>query len=117
MKENMILEKSKNFSLRVIKLFNYLKDNKKEFIISNQIFRSGTSIGANVAESKYASSKSDFTNKLYIALKEASETAYWLDLLNISGYIEQNEFDSINSDVQELLRLLTASIKTAKNNQ
>ena len=114
MKDNMILDKSKDFSLRIIKLYSYLKDNKKEFVMSNQILRSGTSIGANIAESHYAVSKSDFINKLSIALKEASETAYWLDLLCRANIIDKTEFDSIDKDVKALLKLLTASIKTSK---
>ncbi|MCL2540523.1 MAG: four helix bundle protein [Firmicutes bacterium] len=114
MKDNMILGKGKAFSLRVIKLFNYLKDNKREFVISNQILRSGTSIGANIAESHYAASKPDFINKLNIALKEASETKYWLELLHEANYIDKTEFVSMETDVKELLKLLTASLKTLK---
>jgi len=114
MKENLVLEKSKNFALRIIKLHLHLKDNKQEYIIGNQILRSGTSIGANIAESDYAESRLDFINKLHIAIKEASETAYWLELVHRSNYISESEFMSINDDVKEILRLLASSIKTAK---
>ncbi|MCL2540232.1 MAG: four helix bundle protein [Firmicutes bacterium] len=117
MKDNKVFDKSKAFAIRIINLYKHLKESKHEFVMSNQILRSGTSIGANVAESLYASSRSDFTNKLSIALKEASETKYWLLLLSETGYISQKEFDSIRSEIDELLKLLTASVKTAKNVQ
>ncbi|MCL2540699.1 MAG: four helix bundle protein [Firmicutes bacterium] len=117
MKNTMLVDKSKAFAIRAIKLYNYLKDSKQEFVISKQLLRSGTSVGANIAESRYAVSKLDFTNKLSIALKEANESEYWLELLYETGYIDKKEFDSIIIDIKELLKLLITSIKTARNIQ
>lgn len=111
---NIIVEKSKKFALRIIKLYKYLCDDKKEFILSKQILRSGTSIGANVKEAICAQSKADFYAKLYISLKETSETEYWLELLYESCFIDKTSFDSIYADCKELLKLLTAITKTAK---
>ena len=105
-------EKSKAFGLRIINLYKYLCEEKKEFVISKQILRSGTSVGANLAEAKHAISKKDFLSKVYIALKECAETEYWLELLNESGYIEQNWFESIYADCQELIRILVSTTKT-----
>lgn len=115
--ENTILDKSKQFSLRIIKLYKYLREDKKETILSRQILRSGTSIGANVKESTCAQSKPDFYNKLFIAFKEAAETEYWLELLHESDYIDDKSFDSIYADCQELLKLLSSITKTQKNPQ
>ena len=110
-------QKSKTFAVRIIKFAKFLQDEKKDYIISKQIFRSGTSIGANVRESYNAQSKADFINKLHIALKEADETAYWLELLVESEIIDNNQqFDSLYNDLKEILALLTASIKTSKKN-
>lgn len=94
----------------------FLRENKQEFILSKQILRSGTAIGALVRESEFAQSRSDFINKLSVALKEANETDYWLNLLKDSDYIANNSFDSIDSDCGELIALLISSIKTVKNN-
>jgi len=113
MNDNILFIKSKKFALRIMKLSNYLRK-KKEFLIQNQIFRSGTSIGANVAESIYAASKADFVNKLQIALKETSETEYWLDLLSESGILTESESKSIIADCKEIARILTTTIKTSK---
>ena len=114
MKENVIAEKSKAFALRVIKLYQYLCDKKKEYVISKQILRSGTSIGANVKEAICGQSKADFYAKMYIAYKEANETEYWLELLFESGYIEKAAFDSIYSDCKEVIKLLASITKTQK---
>ena len=114
-KPNVIAEKSEEFAVRVINLSKYLIGEKKEYIISKQIFRSGTSIGANVSESRNAQSKDDFINKLNIALKEADETAYWLRILKRTEYISQDQFSSLNEDVQELISILVSIIKTTKN--
>jgi four helix bundle protein len=114
-KKNIIMEKSKAFALRIIKLYNYLCKNKKEYIIAKQLLKSGTSIGANVKEAQCAQSKKDFTAKMYIAFKEANETEYWLELLYDSDYINDFEFDSIKNDNEELLKLLTSITKTMKN--
>lgn len=112
--ENIIVEKSKTFALRIIKLYKYLNINHKIGVVSTQILKSGTSIGANVKEAIRAQSKPDFYAKLNIALKEASETEYWLELLYESEYITKDQFESIYSDCQELLRILTSITKTQK---
>ena len=108
--------KSKAFALRIIKFVRLLQDDERGRVISKQLLRSGTSIGANVRESYNAQSKADFINKLHIALKEADETAYWLELLYESDIINKQYFDSLYSDLEEIIALLTASIKTLKNN-
>jgi four helix bundle protein len=108
--------KSKQFALRIVRLYKHLVDKKKEFVLSKQILRSGTSIGANLAEAECAISKNDFISKVYIALKECSETQYWLDLLKDSGYITQKEFDSIFADCNEITKILTKTTKTLKPN-
>ncbi len=109
--------KSKAFALRIIKFVKLLQDDERGRIISKQLLRSGTSIGANVRESYNAQSKADFINKLHIALKEADETAYWLELLYESDIINKQYFDSLYSELKEIIALLTASIKTLKNNE
>lgn len=115
--QNSILKaKSLAFAIRIVKLYKHLCENDKEYVLSKQCLRSGTAIGALVREAEYGQSKADFINKLSIALKEANETLYWLILLNETGYITTKSFDSIKSDTEELLKLLTASIKTAKLN-
>lgn len=110
--ENVVVEKSKSFALRIIKLYKYLNTNHKIGVVSTQILKSGTSIGANVKEAIRAQSKPDFYAKLNIALKEASETEYWLELLYESEYITKEQFESIYADCQELLRILTSITKT-----
>ena len=107
-------EKSFSFSLRIIKLFKYMQSSHKEYILSKQILRSGTAIGALIREAKYAQSKADFLNKLMIALKEANETKYWLELLYKSDYIDNKMYKSIEPDIDTLLKLLVASTKTVK---
>lgn len=114
MKENLILVKSKAFALRVIKLYEYLQKKKKEFVISKQIVRSGTSIGANAKEASLAQSKPAFIAKMNISLAECGETEYWLELLYESGYIEKVAFDSLYKDNKELLKMLTSIIKSAR---
>ena len=108
--------KTKLFALRVIKLSRYLMEDKKEYILSKQILLSGTSIGANVRERKNAQSKLDFINKLSVALKEADETTYWLELLVGSEYIDNKMYKSLESDLKEIIALITASINTARAN-
>ncbi len=110
--ENIIVKKSKAFALRIIKLYKHLDTNYKIGVISMQILKSGTSIGANVKEAIRAQSKPDFYAKLNISLKEASETEYWLELLYESEYITKEQFESIYGDCQELLKILTAITKT-----
>ena len=114
MTESIMLKKSKAFALRIVRLYKYMRE-RKESVIAKQMLRSGTSIGANIAESRYAQSKSDFASKLQIALKEAAETEYWLALLRDAELVEPGPaLDSICDDCTELLRMLTASVKTAK---
>ncbi len=112
---NAIEEKSFHFAVRVVKLCKYLREDKKEFILSKQLMRSGTSIGANIIEAQQAQSRADFISKLNIALKEAVETNYWLRLLQATDYLTDSEFLSIIADCKELEKLLTAIIKTTRN--
>ena len=112
--ENIIAKKSKSFAIRTINLYKFLID-KNEYVLSKQILRSGTSIGANCRESRNAQSLPDFINKLNIALKEADETAYWLELLKEGEYIDESSYESINNDCDEIIKLLTSIIKTSKN--
>ena len=114
--DNLIKQKSKAFAIRVITLYQWLTDTKHEFVLSKQVLRSGTSIGANVKEGVRAQSTPDFIAKLSIALKEAEETEYWLELLHESGYIEEQSFTSIYEENRELVRLLISIIKTTKVN-
>ena len=114
MKESILRDKSKAFAIRIIKLYKFLLEEKKEFVISKQILRCGTSIGANFAEAIYGVSEADFMNKLSIAQKEASETIYWLELLYETDFITKEQFDSMLADAYELVRLLAASIITMK---
>ena len=113
---NAILDKSFGFSVRIVRLKEYLNAKKHERIMANQVLRSGTSIGANVTEADQAQSKSDFISKMSIANKEAHETRYWLRLLHTTGYLTDAEYASISGDCQELIRILQSIIKTAKNN-
>ena len=107
-KVNIIVIKSKAFALRIIELYRFLCENQKEYILSKQILKSGTSIGANVKEAIRGESKPDFYHKMNIALKEASETEYWLELLYEGRFIQENLFKSIYSDCQELIKILMA---------
>ena len=115
--EKTVKYKSKRFAVRIVNLYKYLCDEKKEFVLSKQVLRSGTSIGANTKESVFAQSKADFIAKLFIAQKECAETEYWLELLHESDYINKQEFDSIYEDCQELMRLLVATTKTLQGKQ
>lgn len=113
---SLLHNKSYAFALRIIQMTKFLQEERQEFIISKQVLRSGTAIGALVRESEFAQSRPDFINKLSIALKEANETEYWLNLLRDSKYITETSFSSIESDCGELIALLVSSIKTVKNN-
>ena len=117
MKENFLIDKSIAFASRIIKLYQYLIKTKKETIISKQIVRSGTSIGANINEANYGQSKADFISKMHIALKETAETEYWLKLLIMSEYITEDMGKSLLEDCLEIKRILVASINTAKENK
>ena len=114
MKENVLKDKSFRFAIRIVKLAQFLKVDKREFIISKPIVRSGTSIGALLREAEYAESKADFVHKLSIALKETNETEYWLDLLFESDLMDSALYESFKNDIKELLKLLISSIKTSK---
>lgn len=115
-RESIVGEKSLAFAKRIAKCYRYLKDKKKETVMSKQILRCGTSIGANVREGLYAQSRKDFISKLNIALKEAGETDYWLDVIHSAGYFTDDEYNSLKVDNDELLKLLTAIIKKTKEN-
>lgn len=117
MKENILIEKSIDFGARIVKLHQYLLKSKHESVISKQILRSGTSIGANVNEAQYGNSKADFIAKLHISLKEAAETEYWLLVLKKSGILDDKTASSMLNDCLELKRILISSISTAKNNK
>lgn len=114
MKENIIKNKSFEFALRIVSLSQNLVNEKKEYVLSKQILRSGTAIGALIREAEHAESKADFIHKLSIALKEANETEYWLELLYRSNYIDESSFNNLSSDLKEILRLLISIIKTSK---
>ena len=116
MKENPLIDKSISFASRIIKLHQYLIKTQKETIISKQIVRSGTSIGANINEANYGQSKADFISKMHIALKETAETEYWLRLLVLSDYLTKQEGDSLLEDCLELKRILVSTLNTAKSN-
>jgi four helix bundle protein len=114
MHESVLADKSKAFAIRIVRLYQFLSGKKKERVLSEQILRSGTSIGANIAEARYASSKKDFLGKMTIALKEASETVFWLELLKETEYLTEKQFADIHTDCDALLRLLISSTKTLK---
>ncbi len=117
MKDNNILvDKSFQLAIRVVNLYKYLCESKKEFTLSKQLLRSGTSVGANINESQDAQSKNDFISKLSISLKEARETKYWIELLKETEYLTNKEADSILKDLTEIIKLLVSIIKTTKNN-
>ena len=114
MKENILIDKSIDFGARIVKLHRYLSETKHESIISKQILRSGTSIGANINEAQYGNSKADFIAKLHIALKETAETEYWLHILQKSEYLDDSMAASMLNDCLEIKRILITSINTAK---
>lgn len=115
MKENIVKDKSLEFAIRIVGLNQVLATEKKEFVMSKQVLRSGTSVGAMVREAEHAESKPDFIHKLAIAQKEINETLYWLELLFKTDYLDQKEFESLVIDATELLKLLTSIIKTTKS--
>jgi len=114
MRENIVMNKAYAFALRIIKAYKFLSLEQREFILSKQMLRSGTAIGALVKEAEHAQSKADFLNKMNIALKEANETEYWLMLLKDSEYIDSKSFTSIVEDCREIIRLLISIVKTTK---
>ncbi len=111
---SIVASKSKAFALRIVKLYKYLTQEKKEFVLSNQILRSGTSIGANIVEALSGISKKDFYAKIYISFNESAETMYWLELLHESDYINHEQFNSIYKDCQELNKILSSITKSTK---
>lgn len=116
-RNNLILEKSKLFAIRIIRFYQYLCNEKKEYVLSKQILKSGTSIGANAREASKAQSKKEFIAKMNISLKEAEETCYWLEIFEETEIISKKEFDSIYSEANELVAIITSIIKTSNENQ
>ncbi len=116
MKENVLKEKSFAFAVRIVKLYKFLEEEKKEYILSKQVLRSGTSVGAMVREAEHSESKSDFIHKLAIAQKEINETIYWLELLFETGYLKKIQFEHIEADATEIIKIITSIIKTTKKN-
>ena len=115
LENGMVEDKSFDFAVRIVNLYRFLTEEKKEYVLSKQILRSGTSIGANVSEGEKGQSKADFYSKMSIALKEANETHYWLRLLNATDYINETQFSSLEKDVKEIIALLTSICKTTQN--
>ena len=113
-KDNVVKTKSFLFAIKIVKLSKFLATEKREHVLSKQLLRSGTSIGANIREAEHAVSKADFINKLSISLKEANETEYWLDLLHETDYLMESEYIGFQKDIKELLKLLVSIIKTSK---
>ena len=116
MKENVVKTKSFAFAVRVVKLYQFLINEHKEYVLSKQVLRCGTSVGAIVREAEHSESTADFVHKLAIAQKEINETIYWLELLKETNYLSQDQFESINADAVELIKLITSIIKTTKSN-
>jgi four helix bundle protein len=116
MKENVIKDKSFAFAIRIVKVYQFLCEQKKEYILSKQLLRSGTSVGAMIREAEHSESKADFVHKMAIAQKEINETMYWLELLKETNYITFEQYESINLDAIEIIKLVTAIIKSTKNN-
>ena len=114
MKRSILKEKSFRFAIRIVNLYKYLCEGKKEFVLSKQILRSGTSVGAMIREAEHSESIADFIHKMAIAQKEINETIYWLELLKETEYISNMEFESIHTDAVEIIKMITSSIKTAK---
>ncbi|MCK0131466.1 four helix bundle protein [Flavobacteriaceae bacterium F08102] len=116
MRDNIVKNKSFEFAIRVVKLYQFLCDQQKEFVLSKQLLRSGTSVGAMVREAEHAETKKDFIHKMAIAQKEINETMYWLELLHQTQYLNNEQFESVNNDALEIIKLITSIIKTAKTN-
>lgn len=116
MKENAVKDKSFVFAVRVVKLYQYLCEQKKEYVLSKQLLRSGTSVGAMVREAEHAETKVDFKHKMGIAQKEINETIYWLEILKETDYLTKDQFESIHTDAVEIIKLLTTILKSTKSN-
>ena len=117
MNDNVSVDKSFNFAVRTVNLYKHLTSEKKEYVLSKQILRCGTSIGANISEAQRAQSKADFIAKMSIALKEANETCYWLKLLHATDYLNKQQFDSLSVDINEIISILTSILKTSNSNK
>ena len=117
MGESILKTKSYQFAIRMVRLAQFLQQEKKEFVLYEQLLRSGTAIGALVREAEFGQSRADFAHKMSIALKEANETDYWLSLLFDTGYLKQDEFLSLQKDCKELIALLVSTVKTVKNSR
>jgi len=116
MRENIVKNKSFAFAVRIVRLYQFLCGQKKEFVLSKQLLRSGTSVGAMIREAEHAETKNDFKHKMGIAQKEINESIYWLELLKATDYLSQNQFETINDDAVEIIKLITSIIKTTKAN-
>lgn len=116
MKENVVKKKSFAFAVRIVKLYQYLCEHKKEFVLSKQVLRSGTSVGAMIREAEHAESKADFKHKMGIAQKEINETIYWLELLKETDYLTIEQFENIHTETIEIIKLITSIIKSVKAN-
>lgn len=115
MSKNIVKEKSFLFAIRIVKLYKFLCDEKREFVLSKQVLRSGTSVGAMIREAEHAESLSDFTHKMAIAQKEINETLYWLELLYKTEFLKEEQYESINQNALEIIKLITSIIKTSKS--
>ncbi|MBQ9207243.1 MAG: four helix bundle protein [Treponema sp.] len=115
MSESIVAEKSKKFAIKIIRLYKSLCDEKHEYVLSKQVLRSATSIGANICEAQCGQSKADFYAKMYISYKESAETKYWLELLHETDYISDSQFDELNSENQEILKILAKITKSQRN--
>lgn len=113
--DNVVIDKSMQFSIRIVRLYQYLCSESKEFVMSKQLLRCGTSIGANINEAQYAVSKGDFLNKMYISLKECAETLYWIKLLYQTDFLSKAQYDSIYTDCEELRSLLSSITKSTRD--
>jgi four helix bundle protein len=116
MRKNVVKNKSFVFAVRVVKLYQFLCEQKKEFVLSKQLLRSGTSVGAMIREAEHAETKNDFNHKMGIAQKEINETIYWLELLKETDYLTTEQFESMNNDAVEIIKLITAILKSTKAN-
>ena len=109
---SIVFDRSKRFAVRIVRLYNFLREEKREYVLAKQVLRSGTSIGANIAEAEYGYSRRDFANKLYIALKECAETLYWLELLHSTEYLSDRQYSDLRNDCEEIRKMLSSATKT-----